>query len=242
MALIVSSSGAHRESAHGRRGAGRRSGGYARASWRIGVVAAHNGPAATLLVPPLAEAAASSIPILALVQDVPRSSRDRNAFQESTTPGSSRRVRSGCGAWTTPGASTTTSTWRSAWPARAVPVRRCCCCRATCSARPCARRPEAAQLVTFPQDRTWPAADEVARAAELLRAATHPIVIAGGGVNLSSASAALSRLQERAALPVGTTPWARRRRRGSPPVTGYRVDLYGPRVGEPGRPRGRALG
>ena len=56
--------------------------GFARLSGRIGVVAAQNGPAATLLVPGLAEALKSSIPILAIVQDVARSGVDRNAFQE----------------------------------------------------------------------------------------------------------------------------------------------------------------
>ena len=56
--------------------------GFARISGRIGVVAAQNGPAATLLIPPLAEALKASVPVLALVQEVPRSNRDRNAFQE----------------------------------------------------------------------------------------------------------------------------------------------------------------
>jgi acetolactate synthase-1/2/3 large subunit len=56
--------------------------GYARVSGRIAVVAAQNGPAATLLVPPLAEAFKASIPVVALVQDVERPQLDRNAFQE----------------------------------------------------------------------------------------------------------------------------------------------------------------
>ena len=56
--------------------------GFARISGRIGVVAAQNGPAATLLVPPMAEALKASVPLLALVQDVPTGNRDRNAFQE----------------------------------------------------------------------------------------------------------------------------------------------------------------
>ena len=56
--------------------------GYARISGRIGIVAAQNGPAATLLVPPLAEAMKASVPILALVQDVESRMADRNAFQE----------------------------------------------------------------------------------------------------------------------------------------------------------------
>src|SRR5215471_21370744 len=56
--------------------------GYARQSGKVAVVAAQNGPAATLLVPPLAEALKASISIVALVQEVERSHLDRNAFQE----------------------------------------------------------------------------------------------------------------------------------------------------------------
>ncbi len=56
--------------------------GYARKSGRIAVVCAQNGPAATLLVPPLAEALKASVPIVALVQEVERPQLDRNAFQE----------------------------------------------------------------------------------------------------------------------------------------------------------------
>ncbi|MET4520109.1 thiamine pyrophosphate-dependent acetolactate synthase large subunit-like protein [Bradyrhizobium sp. I1.7.5] len=56
--------------------------GYARVSGRVAVVAAQNGPAATLLVPPLAEALKASIPIVALVQEIERHQVDKNAFQE----------------------------------------------------------------------------------------------------------------------------------------------------------------
>src|SRR3712207_3308077 len=56
--------------------------GYARVTHKVGVVTAQNGPAATLLVAPLAEALKSSVPIVALVQEVERSNMDRNAFQE----------------------------------------------------------------------------------------------------------------------------------------------------------------
>ena len=56
--------------------------GYARISNKVSVVTAQNGPAATLLVPPLAEALKASIPVVALVQEVPRAQADKNAFQE----------------------------------------------------------------------------------------------------------------------------------------------------------------
>ena len=181
--------------------------GYARTTGRIGVVAAQNGPAATLLVPPLAEARTASIPILALVQDVPRANRDRNAFQEFDHAG----LFASCAKWVR----------RLDDPAR-VDDYLDMAISAACSGRPgpaalwlprdgrgapvpAGARRRRAQLGAFPQDRTRPAADEVARAAELLRTATHPIVIAGGGVHLSGASAALSRLQGRAARPGGST-------------------------------------
>jgi acetolactate synthase-1/2/3 large subunit len=44
--------------------------GYARASGRTGVVACQNGPAAALLVAPLAEALKASTTIVAIVQEV----------------------------------------------------------------------------------------------------------------------------------------------------------------------------
>src|SRR5919107_117252 len=56
--------------------------GYARVTRKVGVVTAQNGPAATLLVAPLAEALKSSVPVVALVQEVDRANLDRNAFQE----------------------------------------------------------------------------------------------------------------------------------------------------------------
>src|SRR5918997_340715 len=56
--------------------------GYARISHKVGIVTAQNGPAATLLVAPLAEALKSSVPVIALVQEVERPQADPNAFQE----------------------------------------------------------------------------------------------------------------------------------------------------------------
>src|SRR5262245_22018736 len=55
--------------------------GYARVSAKVSVICAQNGPAATLLVPPLAEALKASVAIVALVQEVERVHSDRNAFQ-----------------------------------------------------------------------------------------------------------------------------------------------------------------
>lgn len=59
--------------------------GYARISGRIGVIGVQGGPGATLLVAPLAEALAASIPLLALIEESPMGDAERNAFQEWTT-------------------------------------------------------------------------------------------------------------------------------------------------------------
>src|SRR3546814_6091994 len=55
---------------------------YARISHKVAVVTAQNGPAATLLVPGLAEAYKASVPIVAIVQDVARPFAEKNPFQE----------------------------------------------------------------------------------------------------------------------------------------------------------------
>jgi acetolactate synthase I/II/III large subunit len=180
--------------------------GYARISGRVGVVTAQNGPAATLLVPPLAEALKASIPVLALVQDVARDASERNAFQELDHIALFAGV--------------------TKWVRRVDHLSRLddmidLAFTAACSGRPGpvalvipadmfnepaaidARR--SASLGSYPLDR--PVADpvQVELAARLLASAERPLVIAGGGVHLSRACDALATLQERAHLPVATT-------------------------------------
>jgi 3D-(3,5/4)-trihydroxycyclohexane-1,2-dione acylhydrolase (decyclizing) len=63
----------------------------------------------------------------------------------------------------------------------------------------------------FLEQRTWtiyrrpPAPDALARAAELVRAAKRPLVVAGGGVVYSEATAALREFAEATGIPVGET-------------------------------------
>lgn len=181
--------------------------GYARISGRIGVVAAQNGPAATLLVAPLAEALTASVPILALVQDVPLANRDRNAFQEFDHAA----LFASCTKWVR----------RLDDPSR-VDDYLDAAVSAACSGRPgpvvlllprdvltmaspAPAVPRRASLGCFPQDRTRPPGGSVAAAADLLRNASRPLVVAGGGVHLSGAAPALAAMQAAAALPIGTT-------------------------------------
>jgi acetolactate synthase I/II/III large subunit len=58
------------------------------------------------------------------------------------------------------------------------------------------------RTLTAPAQRIRPAADEAARAAALLAQAKRPLILAGGGIHLSGAQAALLRLAEQLAIPV----------------------------------------
>ena len=181
--------------------------GYARVSGRIAVVAAQNGPAATLLVPPLAEAYKASIPVVALVQDVERPQLDRNAFQEldhltlfASCAKSVRRILTADrvedyvdGAFVAAG---------SGRPGPAVLLLPADLLREA-AAPTRARR--TTRYDSWPIDRTQPHSVVIERAADMIAAARSPVILAGGGAASASASAALSRIQETAHLPVFTT-------------------------------------
>jgi acetolactate synthase-1/2/3 large subunit len=180
--------------------------GYARASGLVGVVGAQNGPAATLLVPPMAEALKASVPLLALVQDVPLQLRDRNAFQELDH----LALFAPCAKWVK----------RLDDPQRAEDyLDMALVAAATGRGGPAVLLLPSDVLITpasstslrcgtftrYPLDRTRPARDQVEQAAKLLAEASNPVIIAGGGVHLSGASAELAQIQTTAVLPVATT-------------------------------------
>jgi acetolactate synthase I/II/III large subunit len=184
--------------------------GYARISRKVGVVTAQNGPAATLLVPPLAEALKASVPVLALVQEVTRDAFDRNAFQELDH----LRMFEPVAKWVrrldradrlddyVDMAFTAAASGRPGPAVLLVPAD-----LLTEAAAPASSllRPRRLSLGRAPLDRCVADPAAVAAAAEALAAARHPLVVAGGGVHLSGAAAELAALQEAAHLPVGTT-------------------------------------
>ncbi len=182
--------------------------GYARLSGKVGVVTAQNGPAAALLVAPLAEALKASIPMVALVQDVARDQTDRNAFQELDHESMFRPV--------------------TKWVRRVISASRIddyvdMAFAAATSGRPgpavlllpadLLLEPAPESTVTmrrqslgqYPLDRTAPDAATLEQAAQWLAQAERPVIIAGGGVHSSGASAQLAQLQDLAHLPVATT-------------------------------------
>ncbi|MBV9528299.1 acetolactate synthase catalytic subunit [Sphingomonas sp.] len=180
--------------------------GYARISHKVGVVTGQNGPAATLLVAPLAEALKASVPVIALVQEVQRNGMDKNAFQEldhmKLFDGVAKFVRRIDRADRLEDlvdmAFTAATSGRPGPAVLLVPPD----LLIEQAPDPSPRR---ADLGTFPLDRAVAAASLVDEAAGLLASAKCPLVVAGGGVHLSDAGAELATLQENAHLPVATT-------------------------------------
>lgn len=180
---------------------------YARVSHKVPVVTGQNGPAATLLVPGLAEALKASIPVVAIVQDVHRKMTDKNAFQELDH----LELFKGVAKWIKrvseadriedyiDMAFTAAASGR---PGPAVLIAPIDMFDEAVSGGTANRQ---SSLGNFPLDRTAPDPDRVAAAADLIAAAKAPIVIAGGGAHVSGAHDALAALQEAAALPIATT-------------------------------------
>ncbi len=180
--------------------------GYARIARKVGVVTAQNGPAATLLVPPLAEAMKASVPVIALVQEVARNSADRNAFQEldhirlfDAVAKFVRRVDRADRLEDYVDMAFAAATSGRPGPAvLLVPAD-------LLSEKAGRASPRRSSLGRFPLDRTLADPARIAEAAGLLARARCPLVIAGGGVHLSDAAAELAALQGDAHLPVATT-------------------------------------
>ncbi len=180
--------------------------GYARISGKVGVVAAQNGPAATLLVPGLAEALKVSVPVVALVQDVVRTQADRNAFQELDHIA----LFQGCTKWVRRVSEASRvidyidMAFATAASGRPGPVALILPADLLLEQMPIPKLRKAS-LGQFPLDRTVADPARIEEAAEILASARNPILVAGGGVHLSAACEEVAALQADAHLPVMTT-------------------------------------
>ena len=180
--------------------------GYARTTGKVAVVTAQNGPAAAILVPPLAEALKASIPIVALVQEVARDQTDRNAFQELDH----MNLFAGVAKWvkTVTVASRVEDYIDMAFAAAASgrPGPAVLMLPADLLVEPYVAEAERkVSLGTFPLDRMAPDPARIAEAADLIANAERPLIIAGGGVHSSGGCQELADLQEACSLPVATT-------------------------------------
>lgn len=181
--------------------------GFARVSGKVAVVAAQNGPAAALLVAPLAEAMKASVPLVALVQEVERPQVDKNAFQELDHIA----LFSSCSKWTKRimtadrvddyvDAAVIAAT--SGRPGPAILLLPADLLREV--ATPSAHS-RGASYGTWPLDRIRPSDKLIEQAATLIAEAKCPVALAGGGALTNGAPLALAKLQENASLPVFTT-------------------------------------
>ncbi|HKY07256.1 MAG TPA: thiamine pyrophosphate-binding protein, partial [Candidatus Binatia bacterium] len=181
--------------------------GYARVSGKVGVCEGPSGGGATYILPGLAEANESSVPLLCINSDISVSSRGRFTLTELDQGALMRPVTK----WNAvlDNSADLPGTFREAF-------------RQITTGRPGAAhialpfdvqngpvdRSDVwgdAAFGRYPAERLLPAAECVEGAARLLRDAAYPVFICGGGVIISGAEAELLGLAERLSAPVATT-------------------------------------
>jgi len=187
-------------------GAAHMADGYARASGRVGVVLCTSGPGATNLVTGLATAMMDSVPLVAITGQVSSGLLGSDAFQEVDVTGVTLPI--------------TKHNYLVQRPEQIAPALREAFALAK-SGRPgpvLVDITKDAQLASADLD--WDAAtpsrhlrhvppevpkEQLDQALAMLRASHRPIILAGHGVTLSGASAALLRFAETARVPVACT-------------------------------------
>ena len=180
---------------------------YARVSGRVGVCEGPSGGGATYIVPGVAEAHGSYLPLIVLTSDTPIREEGRGVLTELDQRALFQPITKWAARMTT--ADTAPDVVRRAL-------------RLATTGRPGAvsismpadvlKAPVAdanvygiPQFGAAPASRPRPDASEVERAAEVIRAARRPVIVAGGGVLISQAWDALTTLAEAGAIPVGTS-------------------------------------
>ncbi len=177
-------------------------------SGTVPVVTAQNGPAATLLVPGLAECLKASHPIVALVDDVPREQEEKNAFQEIDH----FQLFSGVAKWVKKIPSEdriedyVDMAFAAAASGRPGPAVLLCPKDLTFDTKKYpVRSNRKANLGRYPLDRTVADPLKIEEAAKLLAEAERPLIYAGGGAISSGAHEELRQIQEECSIPVATT-------------------------------------
>ena len=180
---------------------------YARLTGSIGVCEGPSGGGATYIIPGVAEAQGSAIPLLCITSDTPVSQRGRGVLTELDQRTLFTPV-------------TKSSAMVDAPSVAADTLRRAI--RLACSGRPGAvhlglpadiqEQDVAADTVygdsrfsQAPSMRTRPDPDLVLEAMSVIRQSERPVIVAGGGALISQAEAALTRFAESLGIPVATS-------------------------------------
>ena len=185
--------------------AGHAADGYARASGKVGVAVATSGPGATNLVTPLATAMMDSVPIVALTGQVPRAAIGRDAFQETDTTGVTAPItkHNYLVMDTADIPRVMKEAFHIARSGRPGPVL-VDLPRDVLTERAEFDYPDAVNLRSY-KPTLEGHAQQIKRAAKLIRDARRPLIMAGHGVTISGAFAELKELAEKAQIPVITT-------------------------------------
>lgn len=180
--------------------------GYAKATGRPGVCTATCGPGATNLITGLLEAFKSSIPVVALVQDIPFRNRGRHAASEIDHAASLAPFVKWVGSidLAERAPEMVRHAFRIATTGRPGPV------VVLCPADLMGVETDAAVYVEsdytkFPATRTRASRQSIERAAEVFMSAARPLIVAGGGALASGAWPQILELAERYRTPVATT-------------------------------------
>lgn len=185
--------------------------GYARATGRLGVCDATVGPGASNLVSGLVEAYSSSIPVLAIVSDIPRHWQHRRRLGSASQGFDQRHFLEGCVRW-----------YGRVETADMLADILQTCVRLATSGRPgpvvleipddvfagdagVEGFPASPEWACFPRLRAAADPAAIEQAIELLRASKAPIIIAGGGALYAGAGEFVRQLAEALSCPVSTT-------------------------------------
>jgi acetolactate synthase-1/2/3 large subunit len=186
--------------------------GYARMTGRVGVCDATVGPGAAKLPSGLGEALGASVPVIALVSDLParmaahryRSAASQALDQAALLAPVTKWLASVPDAAAMPGL--VRQAFREATSGRPGPVALLLPQdMLDAPAEPVTPRAASARFGAFPAFRPDPEPADVAAVAQVLRQAARPFVLAGGGVMHSGAGPAVTALAARLSAAVGTT-------------------------------------
>jgi acetolactate synthase-1/2/3 large subunit len=180
---------------------------YARVSGKLGVCEGPSGGGALYIVPGVAEAHGSCLPLLCLTSDTPIREEGRGVLTEFNQPALFAPITKWATRLSTANivpdvvrrAVRLATTDRPGAVALSMPAD---VLSADVDARDVYGTPE---FMAAPANRSRPASDAVERAAQLVRNAQQPVIVAGGGVLISRAWDALTAFAEAGAFPVGTS-------------------------------------
>ncbi|HUG16290.1 MAG TPA: thiamine pyrophosphate-binding protein [Thermomicrobiales bacterium] len=180
---------------------------YARVSGTIGVCEGPSGGGATYIVPGVAEAQGSCVPLICLTSDTPISEDGRGVLTELDQQALFAPITKWSARMTT--ADTAPDVVRRA--IRLATSDRSGAVSISMPADVLGADVDVTNVygvpdfVRAPSSRVRPDPEHVNRAADIIRAARSPVIVAGGGVIISRAWDALTRFAELASIPVGTS-------------------------------------